>query len=294
LFLNPILVGGGKRALPDKVRAQLQLVDERRFTAGVAHLHYPSASEPASRGRRERTILQSWLGGRTLFAMRSARFELPIGVEMSRLRLSITMSLDGYVGGPNQSEENPLGVGGMELHEWFFPLEAFREMHGEQGGDVNASSAVVEERRSNIGATIMGRNMFGPVRGPWPDESWRGWWGEDPPYHHPVFVLTHHPREPLEMEGGTTFHFVSDGIESALTQAKDAARGRDVWLAGGASVVNQYLAAQLVDEIDVSIAPLILGAGVRLFEGLDRGKINLTQLRAVDAPGVTHIKYAVS
>jgi dihydrofolate reductase len=212
----------------------------------------------------------------------------------SKLRLSITMSLDGYVAGPNQSEENPLGVGAMELHEWFFPLKAFREMHGEAGGDVNASSAVVEERRTNVGATIMGRNMFGPVRGPWPDQSWRGWWGEDPPYHHPVFVLTHHPREPLKMEGGTTFHFVSDGIESALAQAKDAAGGRDIWLAGGASVVNQYLAARLVDEIDVSIAPLFLGAGARLFQELDRGTLKLKQVRTVDAPGVTHIKYDVS
>src|SRR5437588_11457649 len=194
---------------------------------------------------------------------------------MSKLRLSITMSLDGYVAGPDQSEENPLGVGGMELHQWFFPLEEFREMHGEAGGEVNASSAIVEERRANIGSTIIGRNMFGPVRGPWPDESWRGWWGEDPPYHHPVFVLTHYPRETLEMDGGTAFHFVSDGIESALAQATDAARGLDIWLAGGASVVNQYLAAGLVDEVDVSIAPLILGAGARLFEGLDHRNLKL-------------------
>jgi dihydrofolate reductase len=213
---------------------------------------------------------------------------------MSKLRLSITMSLDGYVGGPDQSEENPLGVGGMELHQWVFPLREFREMHGEEGGEVNASSAVVAERRSNIGATIMGRNMFGPVRGPWPDESWRGWWGEDPPYHNPVFVLTQHPREPLEMEGGTTFYFVSDGIESALAQAKDAAGGGDVWLAGGASVINQYLAAGLVDEIDISIAPVILGAGARLFDGVERGVFKLEQVRVVDAPGVTHIKYEVS
>jgi len=213
---------------------------------------------------------------------------------MSKLRLGITMSLDGYVAGPDQSEENPLGVGGMELHEWVFPLKAFREEHGGEGGEVNESSAVVEERRANIGATIMGRNMFGPVRGPWPDESWRGWWGEDPPYHHPVFVLTHHPREPLEMQGGTTFHFVSDGVESALAQARDAAEGRDVWLAGGASAVNQYLAAGLVDEIDISIAPLILGSGERLFEGVGRGALKLRQIRAVDAPGVTHIKYEVS
>jgi dihydrofolate reductase len=137
----------------------------------------------------------------------------------------------------------------------------------------------------------MGRNMFGPVRGPWMDESWRGWWGENPPFHHPVFVLTHHPREPLQMQGGTTFHFVSDGIESALRQAKDAARGGDISLPGGASVVNQYLAAGLVDEIDISIAPLIVGTGERLFAGLDRGTLKLKQIRAVDAPGVTHIKY---
>ena len=182
----------------------------------------------------------------------------------------------------------------MELHEWFFPLKEFREMHGGEGGEVNASSAVVSERRANIGATIMGRNMFGPVRGPWPDESWRGWWGEDPPYHHPVFVLTHHRREPLEMNGGTTFHFASEGIESALAQAEHAAQGRDIWLAGGASVINQYLAARLVDEIDISIAPVILGGGERLFEGLERDSLKLRQIRAVEAPGVTHIKYDFS
>jgi dihydrofolate reductase len=213
---------------------------------------------------------------------------------MSKLRLSITMSLDGYTSGPDQSEENPLGVGAMALHNWAFPLKAFRGRHGGEDGEVNESSAVIDERWENIGATIMGRNMFGPVRGPWPDESWRGWWGEDPPYHHPVFVLTHHPRQPLEMEGGTTFTFVNGGIESALEQAKDAAQGRDVWLAGGASVANQYLAARLVDELDVSIAPLILGGGARLFEGVDHGTLELEQIRAVDAPGVTHIKYRVS
>ena len=213
---------------------------------------------------------------------------------MSKLRLSITMSVDGYVAGPDQSAERPLGAGGMELHEWLFPLREFRDMHGGEGGEVNASSAVVAERRANIGATIMGRNMFGPVRGPWPDESWRGWWGESPPYHHPVFVLTHHPREPLEMEGDTTFYFVTDGIEAALEQAKDAAHGGDVWLAGGALVINQYLAARLVNEIDVSIAPVILGDGARLFDGVEHGVVKLGQIRAVDAPGVTHIKYALS
>jgi dihydrofolate reductase len=212
---------------------------------------------------------------------------------MAKLRLSISMSLDGYVAGPQQSEENPLGVGGLELHQWVFPLKEFREMHGGEGGESNASSVVVQERWENIGATIMGRNMFGPIRGPWPDQSWRGWWGEDPPYHHPVFVLTHHPREPLQMQGGTTFHFEHNGIESALAQAKEAAQGKDVWLAGGADVCNQYLAAGLVDEMELSIAPVILGAGERLFEGLDRGSLQLTLLRAVDAPGVTHVKYQV-
>ena len=212
---------------------------------------------------------------------------------MARLRLQITMSLDGYAAGPDQDEENPLGVGGTRLHEWVFPLKEFQEMHGGEGGETNASSAVVQERWANVGATIMGRNMFGPIRGQWPDDSWRGWWGEEPPYHHPVFVLTHHPREPLEMQGGTTFEFVTDGIESALAKAKDAAQGADVWLAGGASVSNQYLAAGLVDEIDVSIAPMLLGGGERLFEGVEAGSLDLRQVRAVDAPGVTHIKYEV-
>jgi dihydrofolate reductase len=211
---------------------------------------------------------------------------------MSKLRLSITMSLDGYVAGPDQSEENPLGVRGEELHEWLVHLRAFREVHGEQGGEVNASSAVVDERRANIGATIMGRNMFGGGPGPW-DDRWQGWWGDEPPYHHPVFVLTHHAREPLEMKGGTTFHFVTDGIESALARAKEAAADEDVWLAGGSSAVDQYLAAGLVDEIDISIAPVILGGGARLFADVGDAAVRLDQVRAVDAPGVTHIKYRV-
>jgi dihydrofolate reductase len=215
------------------------------------------------------------------------------GRQMAKLRMHITMSLDGYVAGQDQSEEDPLGVGGPELHQWFFPLKEFRTMHGGAGGETNASSAVIQERWANIGSTIMGRNMFGPIRGQWPDDSWRGWWGEDPPYHHPVFVLTHHPREPLRMQGGTTFEFVTDGIESALAAATDAAQGNDVWLAGGASVINQYLAAGLVDEIDLSIVPVVLGGGERLFDGLRRDSLRLTQIRAVDAPGVTHIKYRV-
>jgi dihydrofolate reductase len=211
---------------------------------------------------------------------------------LSKLRLHITMSLDGYVAGPDQSEENPLGVGGEELHNWFVPLQAFQEAHGRSGGEVNASTPVAEERMENLGATIMGRNMFGGGPGPW-SEEWKGWWGDNPPYHHPVFVLTHHQREPVEMEGGTTFHFVTDGIESALARAQEAAGGRDIWLAGGADAANQYLAAGLVDEIDLSIAPLLLGGGSRLFESVGSDAVALEQVRAVDAPGVTHIKYGV-
>jgi dihydrofolate reductase len=212
---------------------------------------------------------------------------------MSKVRVIITMSLDGYVAGPSQGLQNPLGAGGLALHEWMFHLQTFRERNNQEGGDTNPSSGVLAERWTNVGATIMGRNMFGPVRGAWPDETWRGWWGEDPPFRHPVFVLTHHPRAPLEMDGGTSFHFVSDGIESALQQAKDAAGELDVSLPGGASVVNQYLASGLVDEIDISIAPLLLGAGERLFSGCDPDTLSLTQIRAVNAPDVTHIKYRV-
>jgi len=207
---------------------------------------------------------------------------------MSRLRFTITMSLDGFVAGPDQSVENPLGVGGEQLHEWVFPLAAWREPHGREGGEVNASTAVVEGRLANVGATIMGRNMFGGGSGPWGEEPWNGWWGDEPPFHHPVFVLTHHPREPLEL-AGTTFHFVTDGIEAALEQAREAAAGKDVTLAGGADVGRQYLAAGLVDELDLSVVPLLLGSGARLLEGL--GGLRLEQVRAVEAPGVTHLTY---
>ena len=161
---------------------------------------------------------------------------------MSKLRCHISISLDGFVAGPNQSEENPLGEGGERLHDWVVPLAAWRQSHGEQGGEVNESARIVEESRENIGAGVMGRNMFGPVHGgAWGDEQWTGWWGDNPPYHYPVFILTHHPRDPVEMEGGTTFHFVTDGIESALEQARKAAGGKDVMLWGGANVAQQYL-----------------------------------------------------
>ena len=215
---------------------------------------------------------------------------------MSRLKLNITMSLDGYVAGPEQSPEYPLGIGGEELHGWVVPLEAWREGHGLEGGEVNESTPFVEDILGGAGATIMGRNMFGGGPGPW-DESWKGWWGDDPPFHHPVFVLTNHPREPLQMQGGTTFHFVTDGIESALEKARTAAAvaskawriRKEVSLGGGASVAQQYLAAGLLDEIVVSVVPILLGGGARLFDNV--GDATLEQVESVEAPGVTHIRY---
>jgi dihydrofolate reductase len=211
---------------------------------------------------------------------------------MSKLKVTITMSLDGFVAGPNQSERDPLGVGGMQLHQWMYPLKVFRETHSEEGGEVNASTPIAEEILGNVGATIMGRNMFGGGPGPWGDDPWNGYWGDDPPYHHPVFVLTRHPREPLEMQGGTTFRFITDGIESALGQAKNAAGAKDVSLGGGANVVQQYLAAGLLDEILVSVVPIFLGGGARLFDNLGETKPRLRQVEAVEAPGVTHLRYA--
>jgi dihydrofolate reductase len=210
---------------------------------------------------------------------------------MSKLKCDISISLDGYVAGPNQSEQNPLGEGGERLHDWVVPLAAWREAHGHEGGEVNESARVIEESRENVGAAVMGRNMFGPAGGgPW-DEQWTGWWGDDPPYHCPVFILTHHPRDPVEMEGGTTFHFVTDGIESALSRARDAAGAKDVMLWGGAQAVNQYLAAGLLDELELHVTPILLGGGARLFD--DVGDVQLEQVRAIEAPGVTHLKYAV-
>jgi dihydrofolate reductase len=210
---------------------------------------------------------------------------------MSKLRCFMSMSLDGFVAGPRQSAEDPLGVGGLQLHEWTFPLAAWREGHGDEGGEVNASTPVVERRRENIGAVVMGRNMFGGGPGPWGDEQWNGFWGDEPPYHAPVYVLTHHAREPQEMKGGTTFHFVTDGIESALEQAKEAAGGKDVSLGGGANVIQQYLEARLLDEIEISLVPILLGNGERLFDNLGDDPPELEQVDAVEAPGVTHLRY---
>ncbi|MDX6583639.1 MAG: hypothetical protein QOI10_2823 [Solirubrobacterales bacterium] len=214
---------------------------------------------------------------------------------MSKLRLNMNMSLDGFVAAPGQSAENPFGVGGMQLNEWLFPLRIFREMGGDEGGEVNASSPIVAGWLENVGATVMGRNMFGGGPGPWPeDPPWDGFWGEEPPYHHPVFVLTNHPREPLEMQGGTTFHFVTDGIESALEQARDAAGDQDVSLGGGANAVQQYLAAGLLDEILIAVVPIFLGSGERPFDNLGDARPKLEQIQVVEAPGVTHLRYRVS
>jgi dihydrofolate reductase len=214
---------------------------------------------------------------------------------MSKLRCHISISADGYVAGPNQSEEEPLGRGGERLHDWVVPLAAWREPHGKEGGEVNESTPIMEESLENVGAGLMGRNMFGPPGGgDWGDGEWKGWWGDEPPFHHDVFIVTHHPREPVEMEGGTTFSFVTDGIETALQRAKESAGGQDVMLSGGAAVINQYLAAGLLDELDLHITPVLLGGGARLFEDLGGAEIGLEQVRAIEAPGVTHVKYRVS
>jgi dihydrofolate reductase len=211
---------------------------------------------------------------------------------VSRLGFQTSVSLDGFVAGPNPSEEHPLGEGGMQLHEWVFKLAAWRKPHGREGGEVNASSPVIEGTLENVGATIMGRNMFGGGPGPWGDDPWDGWWGDDPPFHHPVFVLTHHERERLDKEGGNSFTFVTDGIESAVEQAKQAAGGKDVSLGGGAEVAQQYLAAGLIDELLLNVVPIMLGSGTRLFENLgDVSTIGLEQVRVVDAPGVAHLIY---
>jgi dihydrofolate reductase len=212
---------------------------------------------------------------------------------MAKLRFEISMSLDGFIAGPNPSEEHPLGEGGMQLHEWAFKLAAWREPHGQEGGEVNASTEVVERALQRTGANVMGRNMFGGGPGPWGENPWDGWWGDDPPFHSPVFVLTHHAREPLEKQGGTSFYFVTDGIEAALAHAKQAAAGKDVSLCGGANAAQQYLKAGLLDELQLNVVPILLGGGTRLFENLSPAKPQLEPVRAIEAPDVTHLCYRV-
>ncbi|HEU5112936.1 MAG TPA: dihydrofolate reductase family protein [Acidimicrobiia bacterium] len=211
---------------------------------------------------------------------------------MGKIRFNVSISLDGYMAGPDQTEENPLGVGGMELHNWLFDLEAWRESHGESGGRVDASTPVVHELETGYGSVVMGRNMFGPIRGEWGADPWRGWWGDNPPYHKPVFVLTHYGREPLEMDGGTTFHFVTDGFDSAMDQALTAADDADVLVAGGASVIRHYLANGVIDEFWLSLVPLLLGSGERPLDGIP-SSTNVELVDVIAAPKATHLKYVV-
>jgi dihydrofolate reductase len=205
---------------------------------------------------------------------------------------NFSMSLDGYVAGPDQSVDNGLGVGGERLHEWMFATRMWHQMVGEGGGDEGLDNDFAVRGDVGFGATIMGRNMFGPIRGPWGDEEWKGWWGDTPPYHHPVFVLTHHPHAPIPMEGGTTFHFVDDGIESALEQALAAADGQDVRIGGGASTIQQYLRAGRIDDLHFVIAPVLLGGGERLFDHLDGGLEGYECVEFVASPSVAHVRLA--
>ncbi len=209
---------------------------------------------------------------------------------MSRLCVrSFAVSIDGYGAGPDQDLQNPLGVRGPELMEWFFATRAWRKMHGQDGGETGVDNEVAEAGLQGIGAWILGRNMFGPVRGPWPDESWKGWWGDEPPYHVPVFVLTHHPRAPIRMKGGTEFRFVTDGIHSALEQAMRAAGGKDVRLGGGVSTVRQYLRARLVDELHLAVRPVLLGSGESLWRDLDARALGYECARTVQGERATHV-----
>lgn len=209
---------------------------------------------------------------------------------MSRLRVQcFSLSLDGYGAGPDQSLEHPLGRGGMALHGWFFPTRTFATQTGGEGGTTGVHDELAQRGLANVGAWILGRNMFGPVRGPWPDDMWKGWWGPNPPYHVPVFVLTHHARPPLTMEGGTTFHFVTDGIEAALRRARDAAGGKDVRLGGGVSTVRQYLTAGLVDDLHLVLSPTLLGRGEHLLNGIDLVTMGYGLTEHVATPEATHV-----
>lgn len=202
---------------------------------------------------------------------------------------AFSISLDGFGAGARQSLENPLGVGGMALHEWAIATRTFRRMFGQEGGSTGVDEGFAARSFENVGAWVLGRNMFGPIRGPWPDESWKGWWGANPPYHVPVFVLTHHSRQSLVMEGGTTFHFVTDGIQSALEQAKAAANGKDVRIGGGVATIQQFLRARLIDDLHIAISPALLGSGERLFAGLDMTELGYRCVEQVATDKATHV-----
>jgi dihydrofolate reductase len=212
---------------------------------------------------------------------------------MPKVRVhNFSISLDGYAAGPDQSIDNPLGVGGARLHEWVFATRSGRRMQGMDGGQHGLDDEFVAQGEIGIGATIIGRNMFGPIRGPWDNDPWTGWWGDDPPYHHPVFVLTHHPRPSIPMQGGTMFHFVTDGIEAALTRALDTANGADVRIGGGAATIEAYLRAGLIDEMHVVIVPVLLRDGERLFDHLDGGPEGYESVEFVCSPSVAHVRLA--
>jgi dihydrofolate reductase len=209
---------------------------------------------------------------------------------MSKLRVDVfAISLDGYGAGPDQTRAEPLGKGGEALHDWFVPTRTFQKMLGKDGGTTGINDDYAARAMENVGAWILGRNMFGPIRGPWPDESWRGWWGKNPPYHVPSFVLTHHARPSVEMEGGTVFHFVTDGFEAALARAREAAGGRDIRIGGGVSTVRQYLTAGLIDQMHFAVAPILLGGGESLFAGLDLPRLGYEVTDFVPTEKATHV-----
>jgi dihydrofolate reductase len=210
---------------------------------------------------------------------------------VGKAKAQISISADGYAAGPNQSEEHPLGENGEDLHSWVVALDVWQRQHGREGGETTASTPIYTEATANTGAVVMGRKMFGPTRGEWTEPLWNGWWGDEPPFHAPVFVLTHHAREPQEMEGGTTFHFVTDGIERAFELAHEAAGEKDVSVAGGAATVQQAIRGGLLDELLVNQVPLLLGGGERLIDNLDPGDAKVEQVEVVGAPGVAHILY---
>jgi dihydrofolate reductase len=212
---------------------------------------------------------------------------------MSKLVVrAFSISLDGYGAGPDQSPDQPMGVNGMELHRWAFATRTFRTMFGQEGGEEGVDNDFARKSFENLGAWILGRNMFGPVRGPWPDESWRGWWGEEPPYHVPVFVLTHYAREPLAMMGGTTFHFVTGGIDEALARAREAAGGKDIRVGGGVATVKEYLRARLIDELHIAVSPVFLGRGENVFAGIDWRELGYALVDRVTTPNATHLTIA--
>ncbi|HTC46074.1 MAG TPA: dihydrofolate reductase family protein [Candidatus Aquilonibacter sp.] len=223
-----------------------------------------------------------------ILSTESARVEY--NCNMGKVKVAaFSVSIDGFGAGPRQDLQNPLGVRGLELHGWFFQTEAFKKMHSQSGGNTGIDNDVAALSFENVGAWILGRNMFGPVRGPWKDDSWKGWWGENPPYHTPVFVLTHHVRAPLAMEGGTTFHFVADGLEAALMQAKAAAAGKDVRIGGGVSTIRQYLSAGQIDEMHLAVSPVLLGEGENLFSGIDLPKLGFSISQTVAGENATHV-----